>query len=217
MNYLQKYQSVLGLDPDGKLGPKTAAAMMVDLGITDKLYFAHMIGQVAHESGGFIHDRESMNYSAQGLANTWSKYSSTGVRGGPYNSLAKRLERKPEAIANNVYGSRDDLGNRGEASGDGWKYRGIFGLQLTGRDNIQEFIHSLGLPIETDPESLLSDPKHYFLAGDFWFKHNGVDKLCKSTSRDCIVAVTKRVNGGTNGLADRIAQTQKVFKALGLV
>ena len=216
MNYLQKYQQKLGLDPDGIIGPKTAKAMMNDLGITDKLFFSHVIGQVAHESKGFTCFREDLNYSAQGLANTWSKYSASGKRGGTPNALAKKLARNPEAIANDVYGGRKDLGNRGATSGDGWKFRGAFGLELTGRANINKFFELIGVPVDTDPDTLKDDPKIYFQAAFFWFDDNNVSKLCINTSTSCITTVTERVNGGINGLDDRIVKTKKVFKALGL-
>lgn len=216
MNYLQKYQANLNLVADGIIGPNTAKAIMNDLGITDKLLFAHVFSQVEHESGEFTHFRENLNYSAQGLANTWSKYSATGKRGGAPNALAKKLERKPEAIANNVYGDRKDLGNRGESSGDGWKFRGTFGLQLTGRANINKFFEKIGVPIDTDPDTLKDDPKIYFQAGFFWFDDNGVSDDCIDTSVSCITAITRRVNGGENGLPDRIIKAKKVFKALGL-
>lgn len=206
MNYLVEYQRKLGLEADGVMGKKTAAAMMQDLNITDKLFFAHLIGQIAHESGLYRNARENLNYNAAGLLNIFKKYYTP--------ELAAKHERKPELIANHVYANR--MGNGDEASGDGWKYRGIFGLQLTGKDNIQAFIKYLGLPEDTDPDSLLDDPRNYFLAGLYWFTKNGVDKLCTSTKETCIVAVTRRVNGGTNGLDDRIKQTKAMFKALGL-
>jgi putative chitinase len=206
MNYLVEYQKLLGLTADGVMGPNTAKAIMADLGITDKLLFAHMMGQVAHESGLYKNARENLNYNAAGLLNIFKKYYT--------QDLAKKHERKPEMIANHVYANR--MGNGDEASGDGWKYRGIFGLQLTGKDNIQAFISYLGLPINTAPDSLLDNPKNYFLAGLYWFTKNCVDKLCRDTSDACILGVTKRVNGGTNGLEDRKVQTHKMFKALGL-
>lgn len=206
MNYLQKYQQQLGLNPDGVLGPATATAMMKDLGITDKLFFAHMMGQMAHESGNFEHGRENLNYSEPGLLNIFRKYYTP--------ALAAQHARKPEKIANHVYANR--MGNGSEASGDGWKYRGIFGLQLTGRSNIVAFIKSVGLPEDTDPDTLLDNPKYYFLAAKFWFESNNVDKLCTASHKDCITKVSRRVNGGDNGLSDRITQTNKIFKVLGI-
>jgi len=208
MNYLQKYQEHLGLAPDGIMGPNTANAMMADLGVTDKLLFAHVLGQVAHESGLYTHFRENLNYNEAGLLNIFSKYYK------PNPSLAALHARKPELIANHVYANR--MGNGDEASGDGWRYRGIFGLQLTGKTNITKFLDSIGLPADTDLDSLKDNPKVYFQAAFYWFNENAVDKKCVDTSDSCILTVTKRVNGGTNGLDDRKVQTKKVFKALGL-
>lgn len=208
MNYLKAYQAQLGLAADGIMGPATAKAMMADLGITDKLYFAHMMGQIAHESGLYQHARENLNYGEPGLLNIFGKY----YKGKP--GLAAKHARHPELIANYVYANR--MGNGDEASGDGWKFRGIFGLQLTGKTNIQRFLQYIGKDIETDPDTLLDDPKNYFLAGKFWFEDNGVDKLCKAANDGCILTITKRVNGGTNGLDDRKVQTHKMFRAVGL-
>ena len=217
MNYLQKYQQQLGLAPDGIMGPNTAKAMMDDLGITDKLLFAHVIGQVAHESGLYTHFRENLNYGAAGLLNIFKKYYT--VRNEldelvPNQALIAAHERKPELIANHVYANR--MGNGDEASGDGWRYRGIFGLQLTGKTNITKFLDSIGWPADTDLDSLKDNPKVYFQAAFYWFNENAVDKKCVDMSDSCILTVTKRVNGGTNGLDDRKVQTKKVFKALGL-
>jgi len=210
MNYLIEYQKQLGLTADGVMGPATAKAMMEDLGITDKLFFAHMMGQVAHESGLYKYARENLNYNEVGLLNIFKKY----FTGQPGGRNAAAYAKNPEKIANWVYANR--MGNGNEASGDGWKYRGIFGLQLTGKDNIQSFMRYIGVDTESDPELLLDNPKNYFLAGKYWFEKNGVRKQCTSTSTSCITTVTKRVNGGTNGLEDRIAQTRTMFKVLGL-
>ena len=213
MNYLVEYQRALGLDPDGKIGPNTAKAMMADLGITDKLLFSHVMGQVAHESGLYTNFRENLSYSSEGLQNIFRKYYTP--------QLADKHARHPELIANHVYASR--MGNGDESSGDGWKYRGIFGLQLTGKTNIQEFLAHIGLPIDTDPDSLKDNPKAYFQAAFFWFEKNGANKLCTSTSNDCILNVSRKVNIGNtkttaipHGFDYRKAKTQSMFKALGL-
>ena len=215
MNYLQRYQEYLGLVPDGIIGPKSAAAMMKDLGITDKLFFAHLIGQMAHESGLYRNFRENLNYDEPGLLNVFRKY----YRGRP--NLAKQHARKPQAIANYVYANR--MGNGDVASGDGWFYRGAFGLQLTGKDNFLQFFKYAGLPPDTDPDSLDDNPRMYFLAGKFWFVKNGADKLCTSTKDSCIMQVSKKVNLGDeestakpNGFADRKQQTKAIFRAVGL-
>ena len=215
MNYLKQYQAKLGLVADGVIGPKSAAAMMNDLGIDNKLVFAHLMGQIAHESGLYTNARENLNYNEAGLLNIFKKYYS------PYPGLAAKHSRKPMLIANHVYANR--MGNGNEASGDGWKYRGIFGLQLTGKRNIQEFIQYLGLPPDTDPEALLSDPKNYFLAGKFWFEKNGANELCTATTEQCILRVSRLVNIGNpystampHGLDGRIAHTKTMLKSVGL-
>jgi putative chitinase len=189
LNYLQLYQKHLGLVPDGIIGKKTAAAMMVDLGLTNKLFFAHLMGQVQLESGGFTHFRENMNYNAAGLLNIFRKY----YKNHPW--LAAVHERKPERIANYVYANR--MGNGDEASGDGWRYRGIFGLQLTGKTNIQRFLASIGLPKDTGLDILAGNPRVYFQAAVFWFKDNGADKLCTGFSDQCILDVSRNVNLGS--------------------
>ena len=221
-NYLIQYQKQLGLKPDGIIGAKTTAAMMADLGITDKLFFAHLMGQMSHESDGFTRGRENLNYSANGLVDTWPNRfrhrkpgeSLTLKQGSDGKAIAEYYHRQPEKIANCVYANR--LGNGDEASGDGWKYRGIFGLQLTGKDNITEFMKSIGVSPNTDPNTLLDDPRNYFLAGKFWFIKNGVDKLCVNTTETCVKNVSRRINGGTIGLNDRIVKTKVMFSILGL-
>lgn len=206
MNYLQEYQKLLGVEADGSMGPNTAKAMMKDLGIEDKLLFCHVLGQMWHESGNFQYGRENLNYSAVALRKAWpSRFNA---------SNATEYERQPEKIANKVYADR--MGNGNEASGDGWKYRGIFGLQLTGKTNIQAFLKSLGLPIDTNPDELLKDPRNYFKAGFFWFKDNKVDKICVGTSNSVIDTVSNRVNGGTLGLIDRRETTKKMFQIVGV-
>jgi putative chitinase len=213
VDYLKAYQEKLKLTPDGIIGPRTAKAMMADLDIADKLVFAHLMGQIAHESGLYKNARENLNYSEAGLLNIFKKYYTP--------ALAKKHARQPSLIGNHVYANR--MGNGDEASGDGYKYRGIFGLQLTGKSNIQAFIKYLGLPLDTDPDSLLSDSKNYFLAGKYWFYENNVDAICTSTSTDCITRVSRKVNLGTtnttaipNGLDDRKKQTLTMFRAVGL-
>lgn len=207
MSYLTEYQKKLGLTPDGVMGKNTAAAMMEDLNISDKLFFAHLIGQMWHESAGFVYGRENLNYQADTLMKVWPSRFKT-------KDMALKYAKQPEKLANYVYAKR--MGNGDEASGDGWKYRGIFGLQLTGKTNIVKFMKSIGLSELTDPETLLDDPRNYFLAGVFWFKDNGVAAMCTSKTDECIKAVSKRVNGGTHGLEDRMVKTKKMFAILGI-
>lgn len=221
MNYLQKYQEKLGVSPDGVIGPITAKAMMVDMGIDDPYHFCYLLGQMAVESAHFTAGRENMNYSAQGLANTWARYSSNGRRGGPPTLLARKLAHNPEAIGNNTYAGRN--GNGDKDSGDGYKYRGIFGLQLTGKANIIPFILYLGLPDDTDPDSLLGDPRNYFVAGKFWFDKRSLWKYCKGTNSSTILAISRAVNLGRISTTkmplnwqERQSETQRLFGILKL-
>jgi putative chitinase len=161
---------------------------------------AHFFAQTAHESGNFKAFSENLNYGAAGLRSVFGKYF-------PADELAAEYERQPEKIANRVYANR--MSNGDEASGDGWKYRGRGALQLTGKANYQEFANYV------QDQSVLSDPdlvatKYSFESALFFFDKNGLWKICdEGLSEDTIVKLTKRINGGTHGLQDRIEKTKK--------
>lgn len=174
--------------------PDTAARF----GITTTLRLAHFLAQCGHESGGFKAVSENLNYGAKGLLSIFKKYFKT-------ISQATAYERKPEKIANLVYANR--MGNGNEASGEGFKFRGRGYIQLTGKDNYSLFD-------ATVPESILAQPeliatKYPLASAAFFFKKNNLWSICdKGSSPEVVTLVTKRVNGGTIGLADR----QKHFK-----
>lgn len=154
----------------------------------------HFISTVYHESQGFTRFIENLNYSAQGLANTFPKrYSTNGKPNGKPNALAIKLDRKPEAIANNLYANR--LGNGDEASGDGWKYRGAGAIQLTGKENQTKYFESRGLSLL--PKLLQNFEYAIDSAGWFW-SVKGCNELADT---DNVTAVRKRVNGGVIGLS----------------
>jgi putative chitinase len=169
-------------------------------GIQDKfeintpLRLAHFLAQCGHESGGFRLVKENLNYSAKGLMGIFKKYF-------PNEVLAKQYERKPEKIANKVYSSR--MGNGDEASGEGAKFCGRGYIQLTGKSNYQAFFKSIGADVNTDPITVATQ---YPLASAAWFfNKNGLHKIADGGATDAVVtSITKRVNGGTIGLADRI-------------
>ena len=169
--------------------PDTAARF----GITTPLRLAHFLSQCSHESGGFKATQENLNYSAKGLCGIFRKYF-------PSVTLAMQYERKPEKIANKVYGNR--MGNGAEASGDGWKFRGRGYIQLTGKENYSLFD-------ATVPESIIDNPdlvatKYALASAAFFFKKNGLWSICdRGSDMGTVTSVTKRVNGGTIGLADR--------------
>jgi putative chitinase len=216
VNYLIEYQKKLGLTPDGIMGKNTAAAMMQDLGVTNKLLFACVMGQAMHESGQWVNFRENMNYDVPGLLNIFKGYYK------PYPGLAEKHARKPEAIANYVYANRN--GNGDEASGDGYYYRGVFGLQTTGRANLLELFEFCGLPADTNPDDLKDNPKVYFQSAFFWFKKNDAERLCCGTTDNHITDIGKKVNRGNAKKTtkpahhndERIAYTRQMLKAVGL-
>lgn len=162
--------------------------------INTPLRLAHFLAQCGHESGGFRLVKENLNYSAKGLMGIFKKYF-------PTEALAKQYERKPEKIANKVYGGR--MGNGDEASGDGAKYCGRGYIQLTGKTNYEAFFKSIKAEPGTDPNLVATK---YPLASAAWFfNKNGLHKMADGGATDAVVtSITKRVNGGTIGLADRI-------------
>jgi putative chitinase len=174
--------------------PDTAARF----GITTPLRLAHFLAQCGHESGGFRAVQENLNYSAKGLCGIFRKYF-------PSVTIAMQYERKPEKIANKVYANR--MGNGNEASGDGWKHRGRGYIQLTGKDNYKAFDATVPEDIMANPDLVAT--KYALASAAFFFKKNNLWSICdRGASPEVVTAVTKRVNGGTIGLADR----QKHFK-----
>jgi putative chitinase len=173
-------------------------------GITNTLRLAHFLAQCGHESGGFRAVSENLNYSAKGLCGIFRKYF-------PSVTIALQYERKPEKIANKVYASR--MGNGPESSGDGYKFRGRGYIQLTGKDNYSLFD-------ATVPESILDMPdlvasKYPLASAAFFFKRNNLWAICdRGATPDVVTAVTKRVNGGTIGLADRQKHFTEYYKLL---
>jgi putative chitinase len=162
--------------------------------INTPLRLAHFLAQCGHESGGFRLTKENLNYSAKGLMGIFKKYF-------PTEALAKSYERKPEKIANKVYSSR--MGNGDEASGDGAKFCGRGYIQLTGKDNYTAFGKSINEDIAANPTWVAE--KYALLSAAWFFNKNGLHKLADGGATDAVVtSITKRVNGGTIGLPDRI-------------
>jgi putative chitinase len=167
--------------------------------ISNPFRLAHFLAQCAHESGNFKFTRENLNYSEIGLLNVFPKYFD--------KNTAKLYARKPEQIANIVYECR--LGNGNRNTGDGYKFRGRGYLQLTGRVNYKAFGDYIGVDLITNPDLVAT--KYALTSAAWFFEKKGLWKICdQGVDEPTIVAVTKRVNGGTNGLKDRISKT-KVF------
>ena len=187
-----KIDKLKGHIPDAVLSqiPDT----MAKFELNTPLRLAHFLAQCGHESGGFKFLRENLNYSAKGLMGIFKKYF-------PTEAVANQYQRQPDKIANKVYASR--MGNGPEATGDGSKFKGRGFIQLTGKDNYTAFSKSIGEDCVANPDLVATK---YPLASAAWFFHkNGLHKMADEGASDLVVTkVTKRVNGGTIGLPDRI-------------
>lgn len=196
---LVNLQKKIGVTADGAFGPGTlkAAAAFYKLS-PDRA--AHFFAQTAHESGGFKAFSENLNYSAKGLRGIFRKYF-------PTDALARAYERKPAKIANRVYGNR--MGNGDEASGDGFAFRGRGALQLTGKFNYSEFAKYVNRPdVMTNPDLVATELA--FESALWFFDKNKLWSICDQGINDAaILALTKRINGGTHGLDDRKLKTKK--------
>ena len=171
--------------------------------IDNPLRLAHFLSQCAHESAGFKTVTENLNYGAQGLIVTFTKY---------FNAqLAEQYARKPEKIANKIYASR--MGNGDEASGDGYKFRGRGYIQLTGHDNYAAFDSVVDDDILSNPD-LVATKYPLLSAAWFWNKVNLNPIADLGGSLDVIIKVTKKINGGTNGLDSRIKEFEKFYSIL---
>ena len=174
---------------------------MAKFELNTPLRLAHFLAQAGHESGGFKFIQENLNYGAKGLRGIFGKYF-------PTDAKALEYERKPEKIANRVYASR--MGNGDEASGDGYKFHGRGYIQLTGKNNYTRFSEFIGEDIVTNPE--LVAIKYPLASAAFFFDVNKIWDICdKGAGTDVITAVTKRINGGTIGLDDRINRFNKYY------
>jgi putative chitinase len=162
---------------------------------------AGFLAQVAHESGGFNFVKENLNYSAEGLTKTFKKYFPTLDVASPY-------ARNPEKIANRVYANR--MGNGNEQSGDGFKFRGRGLIQLTGRTNYTKFAEDLGISVDETVDYLESPNGAVSSAGWFW-DNNKLNQYC---DKNDFVTLTKRINGGTIGLEDRMHHYHLVLELL---
>jgi putative chitinase len=200
---IKALQTKIGATPDGVFGPKTMKAAMEFYKLS-AVRAAHFFGQTSHETGEFKTFSENLNYSAAGLKKIFKKY---------FNDLtALAYARNPEKIANKVYGNR--MGNGAEASGDGWKFRGRGALQLTGKSNYEAFAKYLGKPEIMDKPEMVAD-EYAFESAMFFFDKNKLWDICdKGVNEDSMLKLTKRINGGTNGLEHRKALTIKYYSLI---
>jgi putative chitinase len=170
-------------------------------GIDTPIRQASFIGQCGHECAQFKILEENLNYRAETLMRIWPKRF-------PTLEFAKQFEKNPKKIANTVYANR--MGNRDEASGDGWRFRGRGCLQSTGSAQYYHTGKALGIDLIMEPD-LLATPKYAALsAGFFWDTH----KLNEFADQRSFVKMTKKINGGTIGLDDRIKHINHAYDIL---
>ena len=181
-------------------------------GINTDKKMVHFLSQIMHESGELKHLEENLNYSADGLRKTFPKYFKTAEDAAAY-------ARKPQQIANRVYANR--MGNGDEKSCDGWRYRGRGIIQLTGKEQYRNYKNSdlcIGDPVTT-PDILAKFPEAYKSAMWYWQK-NGLNELAEKdngvNTDDICTQITKRINGGVNGLAQRGYYLRKFKREFGI-
>jgi putative chitinase len=197
-----KLDKLKGHIPDAVIAmiPDTAAKFQINT----PLRLAHFLAQCGHESGGFKATQENLNYSAKGLAGIFKKYFPTEAAAAPY-------ARQPQKIASKVYGGR--MGNGPESSGEGYKFRGRGYIQLTGKENYTAFGKSIGEDMTVNPDVVAS--KYALLSAAWFFSKNGLHKIADEGASDLVVTkITKRVNGGTIGLPDRIKHFKEYYHLL---
>ncbi len=195
-----KLEKLKGHIPDSVIAqiPETAAKF----NITNTLRLAHFLAQCGHESGNFKAVTENLNYSADGLKKIFGKY---------FPGDASSYARNPEKIASKVYANR--MGNGDEASKEGFKFRGRGYIQLTGKSNYAGFTKFIGEDCVSNPDLVAT--KYPLASAAFFFDSNKLWSICDRGADDATVtAVTKRVNGGTIGLADRIKHFKEFYNLL---
>ena len=197
-----KLEKLRGHIPDAVIAqiPDTASKFAINT----PLRLVHFLAQCGHESGGFRATQENLNYSAKGLTGTFKKYFPSEAAATPY-------ARNPVKIASKVYGGR--MGNGPESTQEGYKFRGRGYIQLTGKENYTAFGKSINEDICSNPDKVASS--YALLSAAWFFSKNGLHKMADEGASDAVVTkITKRVNGGTIGLADRIKHFKEYYKLL---
>ena len=197
---LKKLQTRCNAVADGQFGKNTARSIMEHFELNPKRA-AHLLGQVVHESGTFRYTEENLNYSTEAILRVFGKYFKT-------EEEAEKVARNPKALADIVYG------NRGGNEGQGFLWRGRGFLQLTHKTNYRAFASDMRLPEVMDDPSLVATD--YAMESAIWyFRKNNLWTICDEGIEEPVIKkVTKRVNGGYNGLDHRIKETQKIYEWL---
>jgi putative chitinase len=176
---------------------------MTKFNINTPLRLAHFLAQCSHESANFTAVRENLNYSADSLKKVFPKYFP--------GTLSEQYQRNPEKIASKVYGGR--MGNGDETTKEGFKFRGRGFIQLTGKDNYKSFGQAINENLIENPDLVAT--KFPLLSAAWFFSKNGINTIAdKGPTDEVIKEVTKRVNGGTIGLEDRVSKFKKFFNLL---
>ena len=187
----------LGIDPKWE-EPLQAAFDKYDINTLKRQ--AAFIGQCAHESANFKVLQENLNYSAEGLMKTWPSRFST-------KEIADQYARQPAKIAGKVYNGR--LGNTSEEEASKYLGRGL--IQLTGKENYERCGLAIGVDLLSNPDLLL-DPRYAAMSAGWFWNKKGLNELADAQEHG---QITKRINGGTLGLDDRLQKTTKALAALG--
>ena len=187
----EQLSSVIGNNPDLDGWYEALSSILPEYEIDSPQRVAAFIAQCTHESGGFKRLKENLNYKAESLVRVFPKYF-------PSLDLAKQYAHDQEKIANRVYGGR--MGNGDESSGDGFRYCGRGLIQLTGRNNYTKFSESIGTAVEEVP-SLLETFEGAVKSACWFWKTNNLNQYADAGD---ILTMTKRINGGTIGLEDRV-------------
>lgn len=172
--------------------------------INTPLRMSHFLAQCAHESGNWRFTVENLNYSKEALMSIFRRHF-------PDQAIAAQYDRKPEQIANRAYANR--MGNGDESSGDGWKYRGRGYIQLTGKSNYSVFNQTVQEDVLEFPD-LVATKYPLSSAGFFWDTNKLNNIADQGFKEEHVTAVTRRVNGGTHGLSDRLLKFTTYFNTL---
>lgn len=200
---LDQLQELVGDNPNLEDWYNAICKICPEYGIDTEIRLAAFIAQCAHESGNFKFIRENLNYRASSLMKTWPRHFAT-------MEIAQQYANNPERIANRAYANR--MGNGDETSGDGWRYLGRGLIQLTGKENYTWFAASINMIIEEVVE-YLSTFEGCVQSACWFFDTNNLNQLADA---DDIVTMSKRINGGTIGLDDRIKHYNHAKQVLGI-